>query len=147
MIKYNGKVIENTEMAQEFVDSFKTRLIRIGIAFVVSIIALKLAMRFMVTESDWAALIFGLIIVGNLLIIGLDKLIYLLSLLKVAWFKGWNSSGLIVERFLKAYICALFVIGCVITFYGMLPFVGVIISGVSLVITYFRTKRMLEMGI
>ncbi|SEA72273.1 hypothetical protein SAMN02910384_02164 [Pseudobutyrivibrio sp. ACV-2] len=149
MTKFNGVVIENAEMAQEFIDKFEMRKKRWMIAFAASIVSLIFSLKFSrITPGVYANLpiIFGITSTIIILIMGLDKMIYFLSLIKNAWIRGWEQGGDgFVFSFLSAYLYAGFVVSFLCAFYYVFPFSGILISGVFLLRAYRGCQEIIQM--
>ena len=138
MIKYNGVVIDSVELAQDFIDKFTQRKRGWILALVLAIVSLVV---FLNSSSnlfikDNLGVILGINCAIIILIQGLDKLMYLLSLVKRAWIKGWDEGDGLILSFLIAYVFAGFVLSCYFAIYFTVPLIGVLISGARLLKAY-----------
>lgn len=143
MIKFNGCTIDTAEQAKEFVDSCKSRIIRCLIAYVLFAVWI-LFLQYGWNEewnNNFLIILFGLHGLISILIIGKDKLLYLLSSIKRAWLYGWRNYDSIVVKFCVAYLCAGMVISYIASAYFIGSFVGITISIIEILVTYFRCKK------
>ncbi|SFB81458.1 hypothetical protein [Butyrivibrio sp. YAB3001] len=146
MRKIIGKEITSNAMAQEYVDGFVKRLIKIVIAFALSFAPIFLIGKIEFSESSiWAVILVALIALIWWLI-GIDKIMYLLKLIPYSAKKGWKMGKdfhSIIAACVLGYCFWGAVISYIVTAYVFVLMVGVAITGIHVLMGYFNARKYL----